>query len=386
MTAGSPCEPSRPSLPATAERRRVPTGPSGPTPQARPASAGARAGCGCRVASPQARSGVEPPAAPKTHPGPCAASAAALPALASASARATRPGAARRRRPAGLGGQLLQPAMNEPARGRARPRPGPAPRRPGFPEAALGGPGGHAAAGTRAALCKVPRGAGPGSANRAGQGGGRPRSAAAPAEPLARPGVGGAARPRPASGVGGAGRVSRPCLGAPPKAPGTWRVAGSQVTRRASPGPCALPRRGAATLTSHSEGPAPFAALADTIELPARRRRPRRSGRGGQSSSRPQAARAAQTGRPPAGHRAAPPPLRRALPLRAGWGEEGSSLHPLPRSGRARGQSSRTRSRQRRRLGAPAGPPPSPGQHARVCPQAQPASVTNFHPLPPSYF
>lgn len=251
--------------------------------------------------------------------------------------------------------QLLQPAMNEPARGRARPRPGPAARRPGFPEAPLGGPGGHAAPGTLTALCKVPRGAGPGSASRAGQGGGRSRSAAAPAEPPARPGVGGAARPGPASGVAGAGRVV-PCQGAPPTAPGTWRVAGSQVTRRASPGPRALPRRGAATLTSRSEGPAPFAALAGTIELPARPRRPRRSGRGGQSSSRPQAARAAQTGRPPAGHRAAPPPLRRALPLRAGWGEEGSSLHPLPRSGRARDQSSRTSSQRRWRLGAPAQP------------------------------
>lgn len=107
---------------------------------------------------------------------------------------------------------LLQPAMNEPARGRARPRPrpGPAARRPGFPEAPLGGPGGHAAPGTLAALCKVPRGAGPGSASRAGQGGGRPRSAAAPAEPPASPGVGGAARPGPASGVGGAGRVVGP--------------------------------------------------------------------------------------------------------------------------------------------------------------------------------
>ncbi|XP_041628975.1 basic salivary proline-rich protein 2-like [Vulpes lagopus] len=326
VTAGSPLEPgrSRGRGRAGLPFRRPPRGAASPrVPPAHSLGAPSRPGQGRGRGR-----GWAPRGLPRDPPRPARCPAAAPPALARGSAREARPGGSPEEAAGRPRGPEAPAAMNEPARGRApppRPRsPGPASRRPRR----------HAAARPRAALCREPRGASRGP-RRAAQGGGRSRGAAAPAEPPARPGVGGAARPGRARGRG-RGRGAR----APPGAlRGRRDVAGRGQQPGARPLSPVRARPAAATLTSRSEGPAPVAALADAIELPARPRRPRRSARGGQSSSRPQAARAAQTGRPPAGHRAAPPPLRRALPLRAGWGG-GSSLHPLPRSA-ARGANPR---------------------------------------------
>lgn len=88
--------------------------------------------------------------------------------------------------------------------------------------------------------------------------------------------------------------------------------------------------RGASTLTSRSEGPAQLAALADADE--------RSAARSAVPSPTAGPPGAVQTGRAPVGHRAAPPPPRRALPLRGGVGRGGEQPPPASQAGAQAGQ------------------------------------------------
>lgn len=234
MAAGSPHEPGWPSLPAAAVRRRVPTGPSGPVPSARQASQGRGPGWGAAWPPPAGAQRRGAPRSERPHPAPRAASAAVSECHGASTPRGDPEEAAAR-----LGDQLLRSEMNgRPTAARA-PRPAPAPRSPARRLPAPRNPplGGHLGC----TLQSVPR-----SWPKLCQGrraGLRPGgTAAAPAEPPARPGVCGAARPgrgarsgQPSRGAARAGRVRPAPPGRATEGAGTRRGAGSQVTPGTEP-------------------------------------------------------------------------------------------------------------------------------------------------------
>lgn len=286
----------------------------------------------------------------------------------------------------------------------------PAPRSPAgrtlLPASPLSGPAGHATPGTRTALCKVPRGVGRALQKRrwAGLGlAGRP-ARAAPQNPW-RPGVGGAARPRPGERGRGAEKGPRrseaggsvwPRRGALPRARGGARSGPrghgqpgdpgvrTQVPSNRSRCPCRMHRRrGARRVHTHLPLRGPRSArraggrrraLCSAERSPIPDRRPARGRADGprarRAPSRPAAAapRSAPAGR--GGER------RRAASTRFP-GRRASGPSPL-----------QTSSRQRQRLGAQRALRPALGS-PWVSPQA---SVTNFAtpssstPPPPCYF
>lgn len=348
VSARSPREPRWPSLPAAATRRRVPTGPSSPLPQ-RVSRPGARAGWGRRVAFPTGaqRRGV-PGSAPKTPPRP------ALPVPPPPELPANMPGGD----PEEAADQLLPSSMNEPVRGRAPPE-SPA-MHSRSPKSLRADP----APGVPAQWSRRARNTGhPGCTLQSAQ-----RSWPSPAKrrwaglrlagrPRRTPGVLALVAPHvpgPASEVGepgrGRGEARREGPSGPAGVPypghgeGPGRGhegAGSQVTPGFEPkslrtgagvpaGCAGGAGRGASTLTSRSEGPAQLAALADTDERAAAR-----SAVPSPTAGRPGAV---QTGRAPVGHRAAPPPPRRALPLRGGVGRGGEQPPTASQAGAQAGQ------------------------------------------------
>lgn len=186
------------------------------------------------MASPRRSTAARSPPVGRPHPAPRAASAAVSECHGASTPRGDPEEAAAR-----LGDQLLRSEMNgRPTAARA-PRPAPAPRSPARRLPAPRNPplGGHLGC----TLQSVPR-----SWPKLCQGrraGLRPGgTAAAPAEPPARPGVCGAARPgrgarsgQPSRGAARAGRVRPAPPGRATEGAGTRRGAGSQVTPGTEP-------------------------------------------------------------------------------------------------------------------------------------------------------
>lgn len=209
--------------------------------------------------------------------------------------------------------------------------------------------------------------------------------------------VGKPGRGRDAARPGGS---VQPRWGAPPRAqgeagPGTWgrgQLGDPEVQTRVPPNrsrwPCPGVRAARGAARPHSP-PAPRAPLRSPRWLtPTSALR-----RGAQSHPDRRPARAVQTGRAPAGHRAVPPPPRRALPLPGGVERGGEQPPPASQAGALTGQ---VLSKQAlgSRLGAQRALRPALGS-PWVSPQAQgrlrlqtflPTSSAALSPIPPAIF